>query len=73
MIIGWGMCIDFRRLNLDIMKDHFLLPFMNKILEIFLRKSFYYFLDGYSGYNQISVDLYDQNDNFHMFIWNLYI
>ena len=52
---GWRMCVDYRKLNLSTRKDHFPLPFMDQMLERLVGKSFYCFLDGYSGYNQIVV------------------
>ena len=54
-ITGWCMCIDYRRLNSITRKDHFSLPFMDQILERVASLKFYYFLDGYSGYNQIKI------------------
>jgi hypothetical protein len=59
-IIGWYMCIDYRKLNSMTRKDHFPLPFIDQILERFAGHEFYYFLDGYSGYNQIEIALEDQ-------------
>ena len=59
-IIGWRMCIDYRKLNSMTRKDHFPLPFMDQILERVTGHEFYCFLDGYSGYNQIEIALRDQ-------------
>jgi hypothetical protein len=59
-IIGWRMCIDYRKLNLMTRKDHFPLPFMDQILERVAGHEFYCFLDGYPGYNQIEIALEDQ-------------
>ena len=59
-ITGWRMCIDYRRLNTATRKDHFPLPFIDQMLERLAGHAFYYFLDGYSGYNQIAVDPQDQ-------------
>jgi hypothetical protein len=59
-IIGWRMCIDYRKLNLMTRKDHFPLPFMDQILERVADHEFYCFLNGYSGYNQIEIALEDQ-------------
>jgi hypothetical protein len=53
---GWRMCVDYRKLNLATRKDHFSLPFMDQMLERLAGKSFYCFLDGYSGYNQIFIN-----------------
>ncbi|XP_045797767.1 uncharacterized protein LOC123891949 [Trifolium pratense] len=55
-VTGWRMCIDYRRLNKATRKDHFPLPFMDQMLERLSGQEFYCFLDGYSGYNQISVN-----------------
>ena len=55
-IIKWRMCIDYWKLNEATKKDHFPLPFMDQMLERLAGQSFYCFLDGYSGYNQIAVD-----------------
>ena len=50
-VIGWRMCIDYRKLNKATRKDHFPLPFMDQMLERLAGQAFYCFLDGYSGYN----------------------
>jgi len=54
------MCIDYRKLNDATRKDHFPLPFMDQMPERLAGQSFYCFLDGYFGYNQIVVDPNDQ-------------
>ena len=59
-VTGWCMCINYRKLNDVTRKDHFPLPFMDHILERLSRQSFYCFLDGYSGYNQIAIYPIDQ-------------
>jgi hypothetical protein len=53
---GWHVCIDYRKLNSHTRKDHFPLPFIDQILEHLVGQSYYCFLDGYSGYNQVAVD-----------------
>jgi hypothetical protein len=52
---GWRVCIDYRRPNKVTRKDHFPLPFINQMLERLAGHSYYCFLDGYSGYNQIAI------------------
>ncbi|CAN6720969.1 unnamed protein product [Malus baccata var. baccata] len=52
---GWRVCIDYRKLNATTRKDHFPLPFIDQMLERLAGHSFYCFLDGYSGYNQIVI------------------
>ena len=57
---GWRVCINYRKLNARTRKDHFLLPFVDQMLERVVGHEFYCFLDGYSGYNQIDIALEDQ-------------
>nr|KYP63065.1 Retrovirus-related Pol polyprotein from transposon 17.6 [Cajanus cajan] len=54
------MCFDYWKLNQATRKDHFPLPFMDQMLERLADQAYYYFLDGYSGYNQIALDPKDQ-------------
>ena len=49
------VCIDYRKLNAATHKDHFSLPFIDQMLERLAGREYYYFLDGYSGYNQIPI------------------
>ena len=63
-VIGWRMCIDYRKLNEATRKDHYPLPFMDQMLERLARQSFYCFLDRYSGYNHIAVDPQDQEKQY---------
>jgi hypothetical protein len=54
-VTGWRMCIDYQKLNAATKKDHFPLPFIDEMLERLANHSFFYFLDGYSGYHQIPI------------------
>ena len=54
------MCIDYRKLNIATIKDHYPLPSIDQVLDRLARHPHYCFLDGYSGYNQISIALKDQ-------------
>ncbi|XP_019055515.1 PREDICTED: uncharacterized protein LOC109115707 [Nelumbo nucifera] len=60
MVTEWRVCIDYRKLNDATCKDHFLLPFIDQMLERLASHEFYCFLDGYSGYNQILISPEDQ-------------
>ena len=57
---GWRVCIDYRKSNAVIRKDHFPLPFIDQVLERVSGHPFYCFLDGYSGYFQIEIAVEDQ-------------
>ncbi|GJR99322.1 reverse transcriptase domain-containing protein [Tanacetum coccineum] len=60
LVTGWRVCIDYRKLNDATRKDHFSLPFMDQMLERLAGNEYYCFLDGFSGYFQIPIDLLDQ-------------
>jgi hypothetical protein len=47
----WRVCIDYRKLSTATRKDHFPLPFIDQMVERLAGHKYYYFLDGYSGYN----------------------
>ena len=57
---GWRVCIDYRKLNSVTRIDHFPLPFIDQMLERLSGRSYYCFLDGYSGYFQIAIAPEDQ-------------
>ncbi|KAK9045753.1 hypothetical protein V6N11_051661 [Hibiscus sabdariffa] len=52
--------MHYRKLNKATRKDHFPLPFIDQVLDILAGKPFYCFLDGYLGYNQITIAPEDQ-------------
>ncbi|GJS38970.1 reverse transcriptase domain-containing protein, partial [Tanacetum coccineum] len=60
LVMGWRVCIDYRKLNEATRKDHFPLPFMDQMLERLARNEYYCFHDGFSGYFQIPIDPHDQ-------------
>nr|GEV79838.1 reverse transcriptase domain-containing protein [Tanacetum cinerariifolium] len=57
LVTSWRVCIDYRKLNDSTRKDHFPLPFMDQMLERIAWNEFYCFLDGFSGYFQIPINL----------------
>ena len=59
-VTGWRICIDYRKLNKATLKDHFSLPFLDQMLDRLAGHEYYYFLDGYSSYNQIVIAPEDQ-------------
>nr|GEW70958.1 reverse transcriptase domain-containing protein [Tanacetum cinerariifolium] len=60
LVMGWRVCIDYRKLNEATRKDHFPLPFMDQMLKRLAGNQYYCFLDGFSGYFQIPIDPKDQ-------------
>nr|GEW62880.1 hypothetical protein [Tanacetum cinerariifolium] len=60
LVMGWRVCIDYRKLNEATRKDHFPQPFMDQMLERLAGNQYYYFLVSFSGYFQIPIDPKDQ-------------
>ena len=59
-VTRWRVCIDYRKLNTATRKDHFLLPFIDQMLDRLAGHPHFCFLDGYFGYNQIAIAPEDQ-------------
>src|SRR4051794_8930284 len=60
VVVGYRMCIDFRKINKVTKKDHYPLPFIDQMLERLSKKTHFFFLDGYSGFSLIVVKAQDQ-------------
>ena len=50
-VTRWRICIDYRRLKKVTRKDHFPLPFFYQMLDRLAENEYFFFLDGYLGYN----------------------
>ncbi|GJZ92931.1 reverse transcriptase domain-containing protein [Tanacetum coccineum] len=59
-VMGWRVCIDYRKLNEATTKDHFPLPLMDQMIERLTGNKYFCFLDSFSRYFQIPVDPMDQ-------------
>lgn len=59
-VTSWRVCIDYRKLIDATRKDHFPLSLIDQMLEMLADHSYYYFLDGLSGYFQIPIALKGQ-------------
>ena len=53
-------------------KDHFPLPFIDKVLDTLAGKNIFSFLDRFSGYNQIQIALEDQDKNIFTCPWGMF-
>ncbi len=51
------ICMDFRKLNNDKKNEPYFLPFTDEVLDMVLGHDVYSFLDGFSGYHQITIIL----------------
>ena len=54
------MCVDFIDLNKVCLKDSFLLLIIDRLIDAFTGHKILNFMDVFSGYNQISLNLPDQ-------------
>ena len=57
---NWRVYINYQKLNAATKKDHFTLSFIDQILDRLAGQTYFCFLDGYSGYNQIAIHPDDQ-------------
>ncbi|BFI32702.1 hypothetical protein MPTK2_3g07970 [Marchantia polymorpha subsp. ruderalis] len=67
------VCVDYRRLNACTQKDHFPLPFITLVLEEVGGHARYSFMDGYSGYNQISIARQDVHKTAFTTPWGTFV
>ena len=51
----WRVYIDYRKLNVATHKDHFFVPFLDKMLELLAGHLYYYFVIVYSSYSYICI------------------
>ena len=56
----WRICVDFIDLNKACLKDSFPLPTINKLVDTFVGYKVLNFMDAFSRYNQISMNLSNQ-------------
>ena len=55
------VCVDLKKVNAATVRDHYPLRFTEHVLERVAGHEAYSFLDGFSGYNQVSIDPKDQH------------
>ena len=67
------ICVDFRKLNEQTIKDPFPLPFTNTMLDQVAGYEMYSFLDGYGGYNQISLAEEDREKTAFITEWGAFV
>ena len=66
------VCIDYRDLNKASPKDDFPLPHIDVLVDSAVRAAMYSFLDGFSGYNQIMMDIIDKVKTAFIIEWGTY-
>ena len=67
------VCVDYRKLNAQIVKDPFPLPFTDMMLDEVAGHQMYNFMDGYSGYNQLALALEDREKTTFITEWGAFM
>ena len=55
----WRRCVNYTNLNKACSKDNYPLPCIDQLVDLVLGHEVLFFLDAYSGYNQILIHLDD--------------
>jgi hypothetical protein len=66
------VCMEFHALNKSCPKDNFLTPFIDQILDKCVDSEVFYFMDRFSGYNQIQIKLEDQHKTTFICPWGTF-
>ena len=67
------VCVDYRKLNACTQKDHFPLHFITLLLEEVGGHARYTLMDGYTGYNQITIALCDMHKIAYTTPWGTFV
>ncbi|KAA3483834.1 gag/pol polyprotein [Gossypium australe] len=66
------MCVDYRDLNRASPKDNFPLPHIDTLVDNTAKHSFFSFMDGFSGYNQIKMAPEDMEKTTFTTMWGTF-
>jgi hypothetical protein len=59
------LCVDFRNLNKSSLKDNYMLPKMDHVLEKVVGANRMSMINDFSGYNQIAINEDDKKNSLH--------
>jgi len=66
------MCVDFKNLHNACPKDDFPLPYIDALVDNTTSSTLMYFMDGFSGYNQIKMAPKDMDKTTFTTEWGIY-
>lgn len=66
------ICVNYKKLNDATKKDVYPIPFTDELLDSVAEHEMYSFLDGFSGYNQVTVAPEDQEKTAFISPWGAY-
>ena len=64
--------MNLKKVNVATIRDHYPLHITNNVLERVVAKKAYSFLDGFSGYNQVSIKQEDQHKIDFAIEWGIF-
>lgn len=67
------LCVDFRNLNISLLKDNYALPNMEALLHKVTGNELLSMMDGFSGYNQVKVKEEEQYKTIFTTPWGTYV
>ena len=68
------VCVDYKKLNTQMVKDPFFVPFRYMMLdEVARRHQIYNFMDGYSGYNPLAIAPEDRENTTFIIEWGAFM
>ena len=66
------VCINLKKVNATTIRKNYPLPITGHLQERVARKKAYGFLDGFFGYNQVSIKLEDQLKIYFAIEWGIF-
>ena len=66
------VCVNLKKVNVATIRDNYPLPITEHVLERVAGKEAYSFLDGFSGYNQVSIAPQDQHKTGFATEWGIF-
>jgi hypothetical protein len=67
------LCVNFKNVNKSSLKDNYLLPKMDHVLEKVVGENRMSMIDGFSGYNQIAVSKHDKEKTTFTTLWGTFV
>ena len=67
------VCVNLKKVNVVTIKDHYPLPITDHVIERVAGAEAYSFLDGFSRYNQLSIDPSNQHKTAFATNWGTFV
>ena len=66
------VCVNLKKVNAATIRGNYPLPIIDHVIERVARRGAYNFLDGFSGYNQASINPKDQHKTAFATKWGMF-